>query len=201
MHPEIRRAIAGIIAGLPAPRRVIEIGQDRDHPSLIELPELSSAPDRVAVGLSAGGDHPGITYICCNAHDLSFLPSASFDLLLSNAMLEHDRYFWRSLAEMRRLTRSGGHVVIGVPGFGAMSGHKRGWRGLVERWVTGRSRDETAAASPTLGFHGFPDDYYRFSESAMEEVLLEGFRDRRVFQLLYPPRLIGLGRREGPTGE
>ena len=41
----------------------------------------------------------------------------SFVLVMSNAVLEHDKHFWLTLAEMKRVTRPGGLMVIGVPGF------------------------------------------------------------------------------------
>jgi hypothetical protein len=32
-------------------------------------------------------------------------------------MLEHDKYFWKTVTEIRRVTRRGGVIVIGVPGY------------------------------------------------------------------------------------
>ena len=48
---------------------------------------------------------------------MAFFPDQRFDVVLCNAVLEHDRFFWETLAEIRRVTRAGGLVVIGTPGF------------------------------------------------------------------------------------
>ena len=40
-----------------------------------------------------------------------------FDLILCSATLEHDKRFWRSVSEMRRVLRPGGLLIISVPGY------------------------------------------------------------------------------------
>lgn len=200
MHPDVRRAFADIISKLPAPHRVIEIGQDRAHAALIDLPQLEKVAERVAAGFNAGGTVPGISYLTASAHDLAVCPDGHFDLLLCNSMLEHDPHFWCSLAEMRRITKPGGYMVIGVPGFGAMTGPRRGWRRLAHGLIAGRNVDAAAASTPTLGLHAFPDDFYRFSRSAVDKVLLAGCSERQVIEVMSPPRLIGVGQRAQGEG-
>lgn len=195
MHPDVRQAFRDILRRLPEPERVVEIGQDRDHDSLVDLPELTRARERFAVGLSAGGNQTGVTYIVANANDLSVLPDGHFDLVLCNSMLEHDPSFWLSLAEMRRVTRSGGHMIVGVPGFSHMASRRRRFGLWLQSLLTGRSTEALAASSSTLGLHAFPDDFYRFSRSAVERVFLHGFEDKVLLEVLDPPRIIGLGRR------
>lgn len=195
MHPDIRKAFSDLLQGLPAPQRVIEIGQDRDHEALIDLPELAAAEEKVALGLNAGGARADIRYLVADANDLSVFGDGHFDLILCNSMLEHDRTFWRSLAEMRRVARCGGHMVIGVPGFGAMAGRRRRFARWCQGLLSGRKAEAMAASTPTLGLHGFPDDFYRFSKSAVQQVFLDGCEERTVIELLDPPRLIGVGRR------
>lgn len=195
MHPDVRQAFRDILQRLPEPERVIEIGQDRDHLSLIDLPELTRARERFAVGTSAGGDQTGVTYVVGNANDLSGLPDGHFDLVLCNSMLEHDPCFWLSLAEMRRITRSGGHMIVGVPGFSRMEARRRPFRLWLQSLLTGRSTEALAASSSTLGLHAYPDDFYRFSRSAVERVFLQGCEDKILLEVLDPPRIIGLGRR------
>ena len=43
----------------------------------------------------------------------------------------------------------------------------------------------------TYKVHNAPGDYWRFSEQAVEEVLLEGMRDIRLHVTMVPPRIIG----------
>lgn len=199
MHPDVRAAFAALIGALPEPGRVLEVGQHAGEAALIDLPVLAGARERVAVGLDAGGALPGVTVIRGDANDLSFLATAGFDLVLCNAMLEHDARFWRSLAEMRRVTRPGGHMIIGVPGYGAMRGPPRGlmggWRGRLASAIGWDRGGAGAASTPTLGLHGYPRDYFRFSRDAVEEVFLDGCEDRRVLEVMNPPRFIGIGRK------
>jgi hypothetical protein len=44
----------------------------------------------------------------------------------------------------------------------------------------------------TLRMHAFPDDFYRFSPSAVSS-FLEGLQDAKLCTLLLPPRIIGAG--------
>lgn len=39
-------------------------------------------------------------------------PDASFDTVVSTSALEHDPYFWRTLAEVGRVLRPGGHLIL-----------------------------------------------------------------------------------------
>lgn len=195
MHPDVRSAFENLILELPAPERVLEVGQHAGEAALIDLPALSQARERVAVGLEAGGNLPGVTVIRDNANDLAVLASDRFDLVLCNSMLEHDARFWLSLSEMRRVTRPGGCMVIGVPGYGAMRGPRRRWRDRLASVIGGDRADARAASTSTLGLHGYPCDYYRFSRAAIEQVFLDGCEDRQVIEVMDPPRFIGRGRK------
>lgn len=51
-----------------------------------------------------------------NAHDLSlYFPEESFDLVTCFDTFEHDTAFWLTLAEMKRVVKKGGWMMIGVP--------------------------------------------------------------------------------------
>ena len=101
----------------------------------------------------------------------------SCEVVLSNAMLGHDPRFWLTLREAYRVLAPGGWMVLGVPGFGGM-GTVPGsqlWRRFASASPEGRAWSEAVGASSlTLGVHNYPADYYRFSEQAMRDVLLEG---------------------------
>jgi len=51
-----------------------------------------------------------------NSHHLPF-PDADFDVVLSLETLEHDDRFWESVAELRRVLKPGGSLVITVPNY------------------------------------------------------------------------------------
>lgn len=59
---------------------------------------------------------PGVD-IVATADALPF-PDASFDVVVSTEMLEHDPSPWRSLAEMGRVLRPGGHLLLTTRGNG-----------------------------------------------------------------------------------
>jgi SAM-dependent methyltransferase len=136
----------------------------------------------------------------------------SFDCVLCNAVFEHDRYFWLTVAEIKRVTRPGGLIVLGAPGYGD--------RCLIKFWTRKRTADEhpegrirypphgclgavfgrvvaliysAAVATPTLAIHDYPGDYYRFSVQAFEKVVLDGLENVQVHSILFPPRIVGAG--------
>jgi SAM-dependent methyltransferase len=205
MHAEVFRTFERICAGLAVTGPALEIGVAAGQPALLDLPSLSGAARRIGVGLDPPFAAPGYEVLQRNAHDLSAFGDASFEIVLSNSMLEHDPHFWRSLAEMRRVLQPEGWLVIGVPGFAAMGTlpaarlTRRLLRQLARSPIGGRKAAEAIvaldASAPTLGLHPFPSDYYRFSAAAVAEVLLEGMREVRIERVLAPPRFVGIGRK------
>jgi SAM-dependent methyltransferase len=83
------------------------------------------------------------------ATDLPWGPS-SFDVVVSTEMLEHCDRPWVAVAEMARVLRPGGYLIL-----------------------TARGYDERGCWE----VHGYPEDFYRFSARAMETLLdLAGLR-------------------------
>lgn len=158
---------------------VVEVGGLPGPESLLRLPELRGA-ERVCVNIVERPSRRSIRFVTANANDMHMFDDGSFQVVLSNAMLEHDPRFWLSAAEMRRITRPGGLLVVGVPGF-------------VEGLGTGQS-------TPTFRVHT-AHDFYRFSVEAVRDVIFAGMDDVQVETLLNPPRIIGWGRKplEGPS--
>jgi hypothetical protein len=184
VHPKIQARFIEIIrtSGLK-PDRALEIGGYVNENSLLLSPALEGS-ERYCLNLNRMRTDTPIKPVVGNANDMHMFEDDSFDLVLSNATLEHDKYFWRSLAEIRRVTRPGGLVIIGVPGYtknrDEASGTTRRGRGTV-----------------TFPVH-YRFDYYRFSEQAVRDVFLEGMEDVAVFPMLLPPRIIGHGRKPAP---
>lgn len=104
---------------------------------------------------------------------------SSFDAVLCNALLEHDRHFWSTLEEVRRLLRPRGLFYVGVPGFPMVNNalqralqrvprsRFRAVPGVVR--LSEKASLSSLAATRTLMFHAYPHDYYRFSEQAVRE--------------------------------
>jgi ubiquinone/menaquinone biosynthesis C-methylase UbiE len=122
-------------------------------------------------------------------------PDERFDAVLCNAVLEHDRFFWKTLREVRRVVRRGGLVAIGTPGYTERRSETK-----LQRFFAGflpffRQADGLPLrhSTLTLGVHNFPGDYYRFSEQTFREVFFEGMMEVTIRTVLVPPRIIGAG--------
>ena len=193
--------------------RVLEIGAMPVADTLLRLPALrptsrQAATQQLRVGVNLAILHPDpdLALVQVAADGLAAFADASFDAVLCNSVLEHDPHFWRTCNGMLRVARSGALIAIGVPGYAdlppprllrlARRAARSGFAAsLLERIAPGRQ-----AATPTLGVHNYPGDYYRFSEQAMREVLLAGCRDVTVRVTMRPPRIIGFGWRAAAPG-
>ena len=197
MNEAVFREFDRLCRSLGVTGRVLELGASPLHRPLLELPSLAGASLRVGVGLDGPGRAEGHAVIRGNANELAFFRDESFDLVLCNAMIEHDPRFWLSVAEARRILKAGGAFICGAPGFDRrpiLAGHP--WlRRLVRRSPARLGLRPVMASAPTLPLHDFPGDYYRFSEQAMREVVLDGFEVVRVRTIMTPPRVIGVGRK------
>jgi ubiquinone/menaquinone biosynthesis C-methylase UbiE len=118
--------------------------------------------------------------VVANANGLPFADE-SFDCVMSCSALEHDRYFWRSTSEVKRVLRPGGYFIAGVPIYMTLQTDKE-------------------FTTLTYARHGlaYNADYYRFSEQAVREVFFEGYSEvtDEIVVRQYPnPYLIAAGRK------
>ena len=166
-HTIIRRA--GI-----RPTRALEIGGLMGENSLLRFPELAGA-ERYCLNLVEMPSDGEITAVTGNANDMrGVFDDDHFDLVLCCATLEHDKRFWLTVGEMKRVLKPGGLLIISVPGY-----------------VEDGERDQ-GRATHTYRVH-YRFDYYRFSEQAVREVFFEGMRRVRVKPFMFPPRIFGHG--------
>jgi ubiquinone/menaquinone biosynthesis C-methylase UbiE len=156
------------------PQRALEVGGLTGADSLLRFPELAGA-DRYCVNLRELPSRDGVTAVKGNANDMrSLFRSNWFDLVLCSSTLEHDKRFWRSAAEMRRVLRPGGLLIISFPGY-----------------VKDPENDRGRA---TLTYHvHYSFDFYRFSEQAVRQVFFESMERVRVRSFMTPPRIFGHG--------
>jgi len=157
-------------------KSVIDIGGIGGPLSLLRSPELKGA-NLSCLNLSEQPRNRDFTFIKGNANEMKMILDDTYDLVFCNAMLEHDKFFWKSVAEMKRILKPGGLLMIGVPGY---------------------TKDENPPlnflqnVTFTFRFH-MKKDYYRFSPQAIEEVFFEGFNQIEVISVLRPPRILGMG--------
>jgi methyltransferase family protein len=197
MHPAIFAAFDDICRRQSASGPVLEIGATATSDTLLMLPSLAGLRERVGVNIVPPSEIGGCPIVQCNAHDLSRFETGHFATILCNSMLEHDPQFWLTLAEIRRVARSGALIGIGVPGFApAAPGRMRNLLNRLRRLPTPwRPEIEShLAGTPVLPPHDFPGDYYRFSEQACREVLMAGLELIEIHRLLDPPRFVAAGR-------
>jgi SAM-dependent methyltransferase len=183
VSPKVKNRFHAIIrrSGI-SPERALEVGGLMGKDSLLRFPELARA-ERYCLNLVELPSDGEVTAVKGNANDMSEFKSDWFDLVLCCSTLEHDKRFWLSVAEMRRVLSPGGLLVIGVPGF-----------------VKDEERDQ-GRSTLTYRVH-YRFDYYRFSEQAVREIFFEDMERVRVRAMMTPPRLIGHGwkaRRRSPA--
>lgn len=198
MSPLIYKVFEHLCADLRVAGPVLEIGASPLHKTLLSLTALSGASLRVGVGLDGAYEGEGYSILHQNAHDLSCFSDNTFELVISNSMLEHDPAFWKTMSEAYRVLAPGGWMIIGVPGYGAMGSVPSQDLILATLQAAEDRRDQSRAikiSSLTLGIHNYPGDYYRFSPEAMREVLMQGLAEVRIFSVMQPPRIVGIGRK------
>ena len=175
---------------------MLEVGAVPAEDTLLCLPALARAKTKIGINLEGPHRYRDFDILRADANRMSCFSDESFDTVICNSVLEHDRRFWMSIGEMHRVTRPGGLIVIGVPGFAATSRERKTSslvRILYRLRFPGSMVDSLKASTLTLQVHRFPEDYYRFSEQAVKEVFLDGLGDIEIRTLMVPPRIIGAG--------
>lgn len=195
MHPAVFNVFDEICRARNIRGAVLKIGAMPDDLTLLNLPSLAGTKEKIGINKSGKSQFRNFEILEVDANNMSCFPDRRFDAVLCNAVLEHDRFFWKTLAEIRRVVRAGGLVAIGTPGFKQLPFEPK-----LRRWLARFSRFSKRPdgwplqhSTLTLGVHNFPGDYYRFSEQTFREVFFEGMTDVAVHTVLVPPRIIGSG--------
>jgi SAM-dependent methyltransferase len=195
MHPTVFDVFEEICRAREIRGAVLEIGATPDDSTLLNLPSLAGASEKIGINKTGGSRFRDITILEADANDMTGFPDQRFDAVLCNAVLEHDRFFWMTLAEIRRVVRVGGLVVIGAPGYRQLPFEPK-----LRRWLARLSRFSghpdgwpLQHSTLTLGVHNFTGDYYRFSEQTFREVFFIGMTEVVIRTVLTPPRIIGTG--------
>lgn len=191
MHPLVYQHFESVLAHAPIGGRVLEIGAAPTSDCLLFSPVLGHSSLRIGInkGFSSATTpagkpiaHGRVHFLAADGNDLSFLRDGLFDIVLCNAVLEHDPFFWKTISEMRRVLRGGGWMVIGVPGYIGSIRHP-----------------QHPLATFTHRLHNWPGDYYRFSEQACREVFFAGFDavSQAVLLVDQTPKIITYGFKPG----
>jgi ubiquinone/menaquinone biosynthesis C-methylase UbiE len=183
-----------ILSGRKITGSVLEVGAVR-RPSLLRLRSLREAREKIGINLRGPSSGRGFKIVKGDANCMDCFEDGRFDVVLCNAMLEHDKCFWKTMGEIRRVTKQGGLVVIGVPGF--MHYQVEKLKPFLRKVYTeGVPREGWLhmffTSTITYQVHT-RRDYYRFSERAVKEAILEGFENVETRVISTPPMIIGFG--------
>jgi SAM-dependent methyltransferase len=198
MSPEVYSLFEQVLHGKKITGPVLEVGAVHGPDCLLNLPVFNDCSERIGVNTIMQESTGLLKYMQANANDLSCFQDHYFQVVVCNSMLEHDPLFWKTLAEIHRVTARGGLIVIGVPGYSGMGlNHVFKKRNLLQRLLFRLAsiydKDALSASTLTLGEHFFPGDYYRFSRQALQEVFFDGMVDVTIHTTMNPPRFIGIG--------
>ena len=201
MSPEVFQEFELILSSRSCGDRVLEIGAVPTSDSLLNIRSLASASELIGINLDGGESYTfgegelrnQFKLIKANANEMTCFNDDRFDTILCNSVLEHDKYFWKTIAEIRRVAKPGGLIVIGSPGYDQLENVVL--RGVPEKnrihWLNHFKKNYPG--TPTLHVHNWPGDYYRFSPQSYKDIIFAGMRDVEVYSILVPPRIIGIG--------
>ena len=197
MHPRIYQEFEKICTERPIRGSVLEIGAMPNDLSLLAMNCLSGAASKIGIDLHGPHEYKDFKIVKGNSNSMDCFPDNNFDAVLCSSTLEHDKYFWKTLGEIKRVTKPGGMIVISVPGFAKLGCGK--FKGLLTRLPLVRRLQAHPYLSmffiSTLTFqiHNWPGDYYRFSPQAIREVFMEGLDQVEIRTMMWPPRVMGIG--------
>ena len=200
MHPRIYQEYERICSEQQIGGSALEVGALPSQASLLALKSLAGVKEKIGISLDGPFEFADFKIVKGNANSMDCFEDNRFDTVLCNATLEHDKYFWKTVAEIKRVTKPGGLIVIGIPAFVYLKPEKI--KALLSRTPLIRHLRSTQffnmffTATMTYEIHNFPGDYYRFSPQAMREVLMEHTHDVELRRIMLPPRLIGIGRKD-----
>ena len=195
MLPRVYKEFERICATRGCGDAVLEVGAVPSDNSLLCMPALNRASEKIGINLKGPFSYKDFRIVKGNANRMECFEDERFDTVLCNATLEHDKYFWKTVAEIKRVTKPNGLIAIGAPGYDwlRLEGYKRYARRLRR---LPRARDYLLwlmRGTLTIDLHNAPGDYYRFSPQAFREVIFEGLRDVEVTRVLLPPIIVGSG--------
>ena len=110
MHESVMGYVAEMVGAYDLKDgNVLEVGSLNENGT----PRQFFAGPYVGVDMRAGRDVDEVM----TSHDLRF-PDESFDVVISTEMLEHDPFPWVSMAEMGRVLKPGGVLILTARGNG-----------------------------------------------------------------------------------
>lgn len=188
MHLKIYKKIEEILHQNNVSGKILEVGAMPSTESLLASKILDGC-DKVGINLIGSKSFADFKIIEGNANNMNMFKDETFDCVVCNAVLEHDKYFWKSISEMKRILKKNGLLIIGTPSYTNFWVHK------ITRFIVGKNFVSDFFENMTFCFkiHDYPGDYYRYSEQTHKDVFLKGFKNVQIQTLMCPPRTISYG--------
>jgi SAM-dependent methyltransferase len=193
MHPIVYAEFEKICARRNARGSVLEVGALPTSSSLLNMKLLEKATEKIGINLEGPAKYNDFCIIKGNANDMSCFENSRFDTVLCNAVLEHDKYFWKTVSEIKRVAKPGGLIVIGTPGYTRFGVLERIEKMFSKIPFMSRHADFLCSTTVTFKVHDDPGDYYRFSPQAFRSVFFDGMKEVEIRSVMVPPRIIGSG--------
>lgn len=197
MHRRVYQEFEKICSERRVSGSVLEVGAVPSNMSLLCMKALANAAEKIGINLDGPHEFRDFKILKGNANSMVCFKDNTFDIVLCNAVLEHDKYFWKTISEIKRVAKPGGLIVIGTPGYTYYKVEKI--KAILRRIPLirllsfNKYLDVFFNGTITFQMHNFPGDYYRFSPQAFKEVFFEGLTDVEVRSIMLPPRIIGIG--------
>jgi len=192
LHPKIHGHYQSLAEKYQMQGPFLEIGVSPGPNSILAGGYFHGKPDRIGINLGDremfdDGTGQNIKFLRVNSNDMRReFADNSFGTVLSNAVIEHDRYFWRSIEEMKRVLAPGGIMAVGAPGYVAQTQLRRI-----------KLPEDLDKATLTYDVHVQPD-YWRFSKKAFKDVICEGMEILELRALMRVPIIVAVAKKPLP---
>ena len=197
MHSRVYQEFERICSGRDIRGSVLEVGAAPSDDCLLNMKALANVSEKIGIDLDGPYDFKDFKVLKANGNAMDCFEDGRFDAVFCSSVLEHDKYFWKTLAEIKRVTKPGGLILVGVPGYRWLNGERvKSLMSKIPLVRALRSHEYLSMffySTITLQVHNHPGDYYRFTMQCVREVFLEGLENIDVRSVMLPPRIIGVG--------
>lgn len=185
-NPNPAKSYNTIINEIAPTGKIISLGDSAREHAILNLPYFRNNKDKIDTqGINLDKTQTGIfehfEIKYGNANNMPQYNNEEFDCVISFMMFEHNPEFWLALSEMKRILKKNGILILGVPGYNSS----------YQIRPPPNSGDDYPM-TVTYGCHGDPD-CYRFSHHFFRYVAFKDFDKKKVYDVMIPPRLIGVG--------
>lgn len=154
--------------------------------SAITMSGILAGKECHAIGRGKSTAVGGVSFHQGNPNDMSALfGDQCFSTVIWDRAIERDPFFWLTLAEIKRVLKPAGFLIVCAPGFGKTN--KFGLK------ITGAKGNVVPALTATRALDTQAADFWRASPQCMRKVILNDFDVREVKMSFFIPHLFAVG--------